>query len=49
MRRDIVSMSTTFTVGAIGVLAAALLSALVMRGTKPEPAAAPGEEPTLVA
>jgi len=33
------SMSTTFTVGAIGVLAAALLATLVMRDAKPKPEA----------
>ena len=43
------SMSATFTVSAIGVLAAALLATLVMRNTKPEPAAAPAEEHELVA
>lgn len=43
------SMSATFTVSAIGVLAAALLATLVMRDTKPEPAAAPAEESELVA
>lgn len=43
------SMSATFTVSAIGVLAAALLATLVMRDTKPEPAAAPAEEHELVA
>jgi hypothetical protein len=39
------SMSVTFAVSAIGVAAAALLAALVMRDTKPEPAAAPAQEP----
>jgi hypothetical protein len=43
-------MSATFTVGAIGVLAAAILAALVIRNTKPvAPAATPAEEPELVA
>ena len=42
-------MSTTFTISAIGVLAAAVLAALVMRDTKPAPAAVPAEEPELVA
>lgn len=41
------SMSTTFTISAIGVLAAALLATLVMRDTKPEPAAVPAGEPEL--
>ncbi|HEY2264044.1 MAG TPA: MFS transporter [Streptosporangiaceae bacterium] len=45
------SMSVTFTVSAIGVLAAALLATLVMRNTKPQPApaAAPAKKPELVA
>jgi EmrB/QacA subfamily drug resistance transporter len=43
------SMSTTFAISAIGVTAAALLATLVMRDTKPEPARAPAEEPSLVA
>ena len=46
------SMSTTFTVSAIGVLAAAILATLVMRNTKPvAPAATPAEheQPELVA
>ena len=43
------SMSVTFTVGAIGVLVAAVLATVVMRNTKPEPAAAPAEEHELVA
>ena len=43
------SMSATFTVSAIGVLAAALLATLVMRTTKPEPAAVPADEHELVA
>ena len=48
------SMSTTFTVGAVGVLAAALLAALVMRDSKPRPAPAAAAavaqpEPELVA
>ncbi|MFE7108393.1 MFS transporter [Streptomyces sp. NPDC057575] len=38
------SMSTTFTISAIGVLAAAVLAALVMRDTKPEPAEAADAE-----
>ncbi|MFJ9520302.1 MFS transporter [Kitasatospora sp. NPDC101801] len=38
------SMSTTFTIGAIGVLAAALLAALVMRDRKPAGAPAPEAE-----
>ena len=38
------SMSTTFTVGAIGVLAAALLATLVMRDAKPKPEATPAPE-----
>ncbi|CAM5320085.1 MFS transporter [Streptomyces tanashiensis] len=38
------SMSTTFTISAVGVLAAAVLATLVMRDTKPAPApAADGE------
>ena len=43
------SMSATFTVSAIAILAAALLATLVIRNTKPEPTAAPAEEPELVA
>jgi predicted MFS family arabinose efflux permease len=45
------SMSVTFTVSAIGVLAAAVLATLVMRNTKPQPApaAAPAKKPELVA
>ncbi|MCF3129505.1 MFS transporter [Streptomyces olivochromogenes] len=40
------SMSTTFTLSAIGVLAAALLSTLVMRDTKPQqPQETPATEP----
>jgi EmrB/QacA subfamily drug resistance transporter len=39
------SMSTTFTVGAVGVLAAALLATLVMRDAKPKPEAAQAAEP----
>ena len=39
------SMSTTFAVGAIGVLAAALLATLVMRDAKPKPEAAQAAEP----
>ncbi|MDH6575458.1 MFS transporter [Kitasatospora sp. MAP5-34] len=42
------SMSTTFAISAIGVLAAALLATLVMRDTKPQPAPAPVGEPVLV-
>jgi EmrB/QacA subfamily drug resistance transporter len=42
-----ISMSATFTISAIGVLAAALLAFLVMRDAKPS--AAPAEEPELVA
>ncbi|GAA1140555.1 EmrB/QacA subfamily drug resistance transporter [Kitasatospora gansuensis] len=38
------SMSTTFTISAIGVLAAALLATLVMRDRKPADAAAPEAE-----
>jgi hypothetical protein len=37
-------MSTTFTVSAIGVLAAAILATLVIRNTKPEPVPAPEHE-----
>jgi MFS family permease len=44
-----VSMSTTFTVSAIAILAAALLATLVIRNPKPDPAAAPANEPELVA
>lgn len=50
------SMSTTFTISAIGVLAAAALAALVMRDTRPEPGPESGttapsteEKPELVA
>jgi EmrB/QacA subfamily drug resistance transporter len=44
------SMSTTFTVSAIGVLTAAVLATVVMRDTKPAPAPAEaGAEPELVA
>jgi EmrB/QacA subfamily drug resistance transporter len=43
------SMSTTFTVSAIGVLAAAVLAALVMRGRKPDAAVAVPDQPELVA
>lgn len=43
------SMSTTFTVSAIGVVAAAFLATLVMRDSKPEPAPASAEELELVA
>jgi EmrB/QacA subfamily drug resistance transporter len=38
------AMSTTFTVGAIGVLAAAILATLVIRNAKPEPVATPEHE-----
>jgi hypothetical protein len=37
-------MSTTFTVGAIGVLAAAVLATLVIRNAKPEPVTTPEHE-----
>jgi EmrB/QacA subfamily drug resistance transporter len=43
------SMSTTFAISAIGVLAAALLATLVMRDSKPEPTAAPAGEAELAA
>jgi predicted MFS family arabinose efflux permease len=43
------SMSATFTISAIGVLAAAALAFLVMRNTKPQPAPAPEPEHELVA
>ncbi|MEZ0064439.1 EmrB/QacA subfamily drug resistance transporter [Streptacidiphilus sp. MAP12-20] len=46
------AMSTTFTVSAIGVVAAAVLAAVVMRDTKPtatSEAAAEAEEPALAA
>ena len=43
------SMSATFTVSAIGVLAAAVLATLVMRDAKAEAAAAPAEETELAA
>jgi MFS family permease len=43
------SMSATFAVSAIAILAAALLATLVIRNTKPDPTAAPAEEPELVA
>ena len=39
------SMLTTFAVGAVGVLAAALLATLVMRDAKPKPEAAEAAEP----
>jgi hypothetical protein len=42
-------MSVTFTVGAIGVLVAAVLATVIMRNTKPEPAAASAPEHELVA
>jgi uncharacterized integral membrane protein len=41
------SMSVTFTVSAVGVLAAALLAVLIMRDTKAAPAAARSGEPEL--
>ncbi|WP_405727390.1 MFS transporter [Streptomyces sp. NBC_01537] len=43
------SMSTTFTVSAIGVLAAALVATLVMRGAKPEAVATEEREAELAA
>ena len=43
------SMSATFAVSAVGVLAAALLATLVMRDAKPQPAPAPEPEHELVA
>jgi hypothetical protein len=43
------SMSTTFTISAAGVLAAAVVAALVMRDRKREPEGAVGEERELVA
>jgi MFS family permease len=43
------SMSATFTVSAIAILAAALLATLVIRNTRPEPAPAPAEARELVA
>lgn len=43
------SMSATFTISAIGVLAAALLAALVMRDSRPEPSATPAQEAELAA
>jgi hypothetical protein len=43
------SMSTTFVVSAIAILAAALVAALVIRNIRPESAAAPAEEQELVA
>ncbi|MFI6855541.1 hypothetical protein [Streptomyces sp. NPDC050416] len=43
------SMSTTFTISAIGVLAAAVVATVVMRDRKAEPAPAGSEEPELVA
>jgi len=42
-------MSTTFTVSAFAILAAALLATLVIRNTEPEPTATPADEPELVA
>ncbi|MGV9265630.1 MFS transporter [Kitasatospora sp. NPDC003701] len=43
------SMSTTFTISAVGVLAAAVVAALVMRDKKAEPAEAPAEQAELAA
>jgi hypothetical protein len=43
------SVSATFTVSAIGVLAAALVATLVMRGTKPEAVATEEREAGLAA
>jgi EmrB/QacA subfamily drug resistance transporter len=43
------SMSTTFMISAISILAAALVATLVMRNTRPEPATAPAQEQELVA
>jgi MFS family permease len=43
------SMSATFTVSAIAILAAELLATLVIRNTKPQPTGAPAEEQALVA
>ncbi|MFB7613060.1 MFS transporter [Kitasatospora sp. NPDC056181] len=43
------SMSTTFTISAVSILAAAVLAALVMRDKKPEAAEAAAEEAELVA
>nr|WP_323809076.1 MFS transporter [Kitasatospora acidiphila] len=43
------AMSTTFTISAVGVLAAALLAALVMRGGKPQPAEAQPQDQALAA
>ncbi|MDH6138401.1 MULTISPECIES: MFS transporter [Kitasatospora] len=43
------AMSTTFTISAVGVLAAALLAALVMRGSKPQPAEAQPQDQALAA
>ncbi|MBP0449705.1 MFS transporter [Kitasatospora sp. RG8] len=43
------SMSTTFTISAVSILAAAVLAALVMRDKKPEAAEAGAEEAELVA
>ncbi|WP_281262749.1 hypothetical protein [Streptomyces cahuitamycinicus] len=42
-------MSTTFTISAVGVLAAAVVAAVVMRDREREPAGAVSEEPELVA
>jgi hypothetical protein len=42
-------MSTTFTISAVGVLAAAVVATLVMRDRKAESAPAGSEEPELVA
>jgi len=43
------SMAATFMISAIGVLAAALLAALLMRNTSPAPTPTPAEEQELVA
>ncbi|MEJ3742903.1 MFS transporter [Actinomycetes bacterium KLBMP 9797] len=43
------AMSTTFTISAVGVLAAAVLAAVIMRDSKPVPAPAPAKELELVA
>jgi EmrB/QacA subfamily drug resistance transporter len=43
------AMSTTFTISALGVLAAAVVAALVMRGGKPQPAEAQPQEQALAA
>ncbi|MFJ1705419.1 MFS transporter [Kitasatospora sp. NPDC088346] len=43
------AMSATFTISAIGVLAAALLATVVMRDSRPAPTTAPAREPGLAA